>query len=213
VTALDNANQTGQDDSDAPFSLYDLVTSVVVTRLDAVPAENGISISWELAGNVFTSVSVERSVNQAGPWLAINADRHQEGLATVAVDRSAELGHSYWYRLIGVTSGGTQAVLGPVQGLAGLPKEFSLAAAWPNPTRGAISTRFAVARSSSIKLSVIDLQGREVQILANGRYQPGTYQVSWDGRTDRGGVLPAGMYFIRYQTPDKDIVSRIAITR
>jgi len=26
-------------------------------------------------------------------------------------------------------------------------------------------------------------------------------------------VLPAGMYFIRYQTPDKDIVSRIAITR
>ena len=77
--------------------------------------------------------------------------------------------------------------------------------------RGALLT-FSVPRSAHVSLSVVDLQGREVTSLADGQFKAGRYQVNWDGRSDRGPV-PAGLYFVRFISPDKQLVSRITITR
>jgi hypothetical protein len=94
-----------------------------------------------------------------------------------------------------------------------LPKEFALSAVWPNPTHGRQATMvFSVPRLSHVKLSVVDLLGREVSSLANGEFAAGRYQVSWDGRSDQGPV-PAGLYFVRLVTPDKKVLSRVAITQ
>jgi len=71
---------------------------------------------------------------------------------------------------------------------------------------------FAVARTAHVKLSVIDLQGREMSVLADQDFAPGRYQATWDGRSDRGAV-PAGVYFVRFTTPEKNIVQRVTIAR
>ena len=147
------------------------------------------------------------------PWCAVSAGLSEDAGLTVAVDRAAQPGQTYFYRLVGTTNGGTQAVFGPVKGTAGAPRELALSSAWPNPTRGAPTTmRFTVPRDAKLRLSVADLQGREVAVLAEGEYAAGRYQVDWDGRTDRGAVAP-GLYFIRLSTSVKTIVTRLAIAR
>ena len=59
---------------------------------------------------------------------------------------------------------------------------------------------------------MLDLQGREVAVLANGGFTPGRHEIHWDGRTDHGQV-PAGLYFVRYVTPAKKLVTRVTIAR
>ncbi len=95
---------------------------------------------------------------------------------------------------------------------AGTPAAFELSAVWPNPTPGPLSMRFALPRESHVKLSVIDLQGREIAPLTERSYHAGRYQVDWDGRTDRGRV-PAGLYFVQLLTPETRVVRRVAVTR
>jgi hypothetical protein len=161
---------------------------------------------------VFQSINLERSDNETGPWVAVNAQISTDGDQTVAVDNTAAAAHSYWYRLVGTTAQGQQASLGTVQGTAGAPHEFALRSAWPNPMHGVtgMTTEFSIARAANITLAVHDLQGRVVTTLAKGMYQAGRYQVKWDGRTDQGRVA-AGVYFLRLTTPEKAFTTRLVV--
>ena len=211
VVGIDQAGNPGSDVSDTPFSIFDAAVGVVVTKLEAEPAEFGMRIRWALPNAVqFSAIDLQRSDAEAGPWTILNAARQVDAGMTVAEDRTVAAGQSYWYLLVASTSGGAQAVFGPVKGEAAAPREFALRAAWPNPSPGSIQTEFAVSRTAPVRLSVLDLQGREVQVLAKGQFAPGRYSVTWDGRTGRGPT-PAGIYFLRYQTPAKNIVQRLVI--
>jgi hypothetical protein len=199
------------DESDCPFSIYDATTAAVVTKLETFPIDGGVQLNWVLnVRGIFESIQLERSDNETGPWLTVAADVTQDGDQMVAVDRTAAAGQRYWYRLMGTTAQGQQASLGSVQGTAGAPREFALRAAWPNPTSGALTTEFAIARTAKVTLAVFDLHGRVVTTLANGVYAPGRYQVKWDGRTDHGAV-PAGLYFLHMTTLGNTFTSRVVV--
>jgi len=128
----------------------------------------------------------------------------------VAEDLTAGEGRTYFYRLLGTTAGGTQSTFGPVQGTAAAPREFALSGAWPNPTHGSLTAAISLPRDSKVRVSVLDLQGREVAVLADGGFPAGRHEVRWDGRAG-GGKAAAGLYFIRLITPDRKFVSRVAI--
>ena len=49
---------------------------------------------------------------------------------------------------------------------------------------------------SQITLSVYNVKGEIVRTLLNSNLTPGSYEMRWDGRSDRGVILSAGMYFI-----------------
>ena len=50
-----------------------------------------------------------------------------------------------------------------------------------------------------------DLQGRRLAYLAAGRYQ-----ARWSGEVDRRRA-PAGLYFVRYATPERTLVRRVVL--
>jgi hypothetical protein len=184
----------------------------VLTQLDAETLDEGVSLRWAFnERNVFTSFTLERSATESGPWTTVPAELREDQGVTVAVDRTTEAGATYFYRLIGTTQVGTQAVFGPVKGRAGAPREFALSSAWPNPSHGPVSLQFAMPRATHVKLSVVDLMGREMAVLVDGTHKAGRFQVDWDGRSDHGAV-PAGLYFIRFVTPEKKLTTRVAIT-
>ena len=74
-----------------------------------------------------------------------------------------------------------------------LPLEFALAPLAPNPSRGRVRAEFALPSESHVRVSVIDLQGREVAVLADGVYPGGRHEASWN----HGHQVPAGVYFVR----------------
>jgi hypothetical protein len=70
------------------------------------------------------------------------------------------------------------------------PDSFELHGIYPNPFNPQAFIEFSLFRQQVISLDVYDLVGRHVEAVVRGRFEAGTYRVSWDGR-DR----PSGVYF------------------
>jgi hypothetical protein len=130
----------------------DIAVVGVIIRIEAETVSDGIAIRWQLGvSGAFTSMNVERSVAESGPWAAIRAAVGNEGDLTVAVDRTAAAGASYYYRFVGITQAGTQVVFGPVKGTSGSPREFALSNLQLNPSKGGYTMSFALAKSAQVR--------------------------------------------------------------
>lgn len=81
-----------------------------------------------------------------------------------------------------------------------LPRELVLRQNYPNPFNAGTMIEFELARPTQIELSVYDLLGRKVRMLASRSYLAGQHQVYFDGCGSDGGALPSGVYFYRLQS-------------
>jgi len=80
---------------------------------------------------------------------------------------------------------------------------------YPNPASGPIRIVLRVPSGSSktIHLEIFDLLGRRVRRLEVSNRGPGSRVIFWDGRDEKGKVVPAGIYFCRVQV-GKHILSQ-----
>jgi uncharacterized repeat protein (TIGR02543 family) len=93
-----------------------------------------------------------------------------------------------------------------------LPRELALAPIAPNPVVGRARIAYAVPRESEVRLSVVDVQGREIAVLAHGTLAPGRYEVAWAGRIGNR-LAPAGIYFVRLRAGGIERVRRMVVAR
>jgi hypothetical protein len=89
---------------------------------------------------------------------------------------------------------------------------FALGPVWPNPARLGAAVDFSVARETRVRVSVIDLEGREVATLVDGVRSAGTHHVAWAGDASRAPA-PAGIYFMRYEAAGNLQVRRFVLLR
>ena len=78
---------------------------------------------------------------------------------------------------------------------AGVPDAFDLAQNYPNPFRERTTIVFVMPVPDEVDLRVYDVLGREVAVLARGRWPAGRHRVVWEA-----GALPAGVYLCRLRT-------------
>jgi hypothetical protein len=87
----------------------------------------------------------------------------------------------------------------PVSGI-----DARMPAVFPNPfnhsTRISVDLNHSAARDPSLDLTIYALDGRKIRTLVKGPVPAGRLHAVWDGRDDRGRLLPTGMYFcyLRY---------------
>lgn len=67
----------------------------------------------------------------------------------------------------------------------------------PNPMRSSTELRWVITRSQSIRVDVLDVQGRIVRRLVHGLRPAGPGSVVFDGRDDFGREIEAGVYVVR----------------
>ena len=89
---------------------------------------------------------------------------------------------------------------------------LSLDPARPSPMRGTGQIGFVLPREARVRLSVLDLQGREIVVLAEGAFPAGRHTATWDGRTGRGAA-PAGLYFVRLLAEGRTLSQRLVRLR
>ena len=89
--------------------------------------------------------------------------------------------------------------------------ELALAPVFPNPTSGAGNTRFSLPRAARVHLAVLDVQGREVRVLADGAYEAGRYAQPLDANAR--GPLGPGLYFLRLRAGASTLTRRFVVTR
>jgi hypothetical protein len=87
--------------------------------------------------------------------------------------------------------------------------ELALEPVRPNPTRGPIRLGYALPREAQVRLSIFDLQGREIAVPASGLQPAGLHAAEWFG----AAAAPAGLYLARLSTPAGTVVRRIVILR
>ncbi len=69
-----------------------------------------------------------------------------------------------------------------------LPEVYQLHANYPNPFNPSTTIRFSTARPGDVKLTVIDVLGREVAVLVDGPTAAGRHEVTWNASTAASGV-------------------------
>ena len=83
----------------------------------------------------------------------------------------------------------------------------------PTPFLRVASVVYTVPSAQDIDLSVYDVQGRLVRVLAAGTQHAGAHSVSWDGKNDVGTRVPAGAYFCRLKAPGSAETRKLVLTK
>lgn len=73
-----------------------------------------------------------------------------------------------------------------------IPNEFMLYQNYPNPFNPSTNIRFDIPKDSDVKLTLYDMLGREVKILADEYKNSGSYELNFDA-----SALSSGMYFYK----------------
>ncbi len=139
-------------------------------------------------------------------------------LATVATTSTAYTdvaGAPYAYKLTAIDVHGNEsapALLIP-SGIAGVadaaPAAVELALAGANPARAGMALRFALPAAGAVRLTIYDVLGRRVRTLAGARFEPGRYDVRWDGADESGARVADGLYLARLEADGKVLEKRI----
>jgi len=78
-----------------------------------------------------------------------------------------------------------------------LPAVFSLHGNYPNPFNASTTIQYELKENREIKLSIFNINGREVDVIVNDYQLAGEHSIVWNGYN-----VPSGIYFIRLTSKD-----------
>jgi len=81
-----------------------------------------------------------------------------------------------------------------------VPSDFHLAQNYPNPFNPVTHIQFGVPRQSAVSLEIYNALGQKIRTLVRGQREPGTYSITWDGRSEAGVAVANGLYFYALQS-------------
>ena len=169
-----------------------------------------------LAGGSVTGIAVSPLTGE----LYVLAKSSQFGTGQIIVFGTSAQGNAAPLRTF--TDGATQladgaglllapeAVVGvPAGGVASAPT----LRLQPNPARESVMARLSLAQPvASLRIEVIDVEGRVVARIWDGNAPAGVLEAPWDIRA-MGGRMPAGIYLVRASGRGFQVVGRIAVIR
>jgi len=96
-----------------------------------------------------------------------------------------------------------------------LPDAYVLHANYPNPFNPETAIRFHVAGSGMqhLTLSVYNLLGQRVRVLADREFAPGFHQLRWDGTDQHGRALSTGVYLYQLKGAHVNLYRRMVLVR
>jgi hypothetical protein len=96
------------------------------------------------------------------------------------------------------------------------PQTIELSQNYPNPFNPTTTIEFTLAQPEELQLSVYNIAGQQVAMLADGMYAAGIHRVTFDtnvGAGPRGCPLPSGVYIYRLVTNDQDVSRKMVLVR
>jgi hypothetical protein len=88
------------------------------------------------------------------------------------------------------------------------PAIFHLAQNYPNPFNPGTTITFNLPTAADVKLQILDLSGREIATLAEGRFSAGKHRAQWNAEEHAGGI-----YFYRLQAGNYSTTKKLILLR
>lgn len=201
-------------------------------------AEGGaVRLDWRARDGAWSGWNVYRE--DARGELRLNAALLPARPRMTLRDETAEAGAALTYRIEGVDRAGQATRFAPLTFVVpdGGATTLLLRQNAPNPFRSAttigyrvpeapgqssggvdgararVAPRAAGAEPQAVRLEVLDVQGRRVRLLVDTAQPPGDYSLAWDGRSDTGDALAAGLYFSRLRVAGRTQTQKMLLTR
>jgi len=93
------------------------------------------------------------------------------------------------------------------------PTSYSLEQNYPNPFNPTTQIAFNLAQTERVNISVYNILGQRVATIVDADMSSGAHVVMWNGRSERGEVLPSGVYFYRLSTPNFSAVKKMVLLK
>ena len=84
---------------------------------------------------------------------------------------------------------------------------------FPTPFNAEVTIPFTIAAAAPVRLTVYNLMGQSIRVLADGWTEAGLHQVRWDGRTDTGAEAASGVYWAVLQAGGVVQTAKLALIR
>jgi len=94
-----------------------------------------------------------------------------------------------------------------------LARFYKLSESYPNPFSTYTTIEYFLPTKSRVTLTIYNLCGEVVKVLVNKVQESGTHKVCWDGKDDKGELLPNGIYFYELRTPEFRMCKKCIVVR
>ncbi|MGH1362710.1 MAG: FlgD immunoglobulin-like domain containing protein [Calditrichia bacterium] len=206
----------------SPSEIGDEALPVELSSFAATASNSTVALKWATESEVNNlGFQVLRSNDEAEGYTIIssylnNPDLEGQGNSVVRneydfTDRWVVAGRTYWYRLADVDFAGRITLHNPISitlNLDGedinslstdIPTSFKLYSNYPNPFNPETRLRFDVPLldrgESRAEFVIYNALGQVVRKLYDGTLSAGTFEITWNGKTDSGANLPSGLYY------------------
>ncbi len=174
--------------------VWNATDAVGVTRVDVLLSRTGAAGPFEvLADSLANTGSMQWLVTGPGSTNAFIMVQVWDAAGNTRTD----------------LSNGAFTITAPTAGLeTGPVTEIALGAISPNPVHYFGRIHYSLPRSARVRLTVVDIQGREISVLADGVLGAGRHEAQWDGAGHAAGV-----YFVRFESGGKRLMRRLVLAR
>ena len=84
---------------------------------------------------------------------------------------------------------------------------------FPTPFNAEVTIPFTTAAAGSVRLTVYNLMGQSIRVLADDWTEAGLHQVRWDGRTAKGAEAASGVYWAVLHIGDAVQTAKLVLIR
>jgi len=142
---------------------------------------------------------------------AINTQSRQE---YKWIDSDIKDNKVYYYWLADVSTAGEIQFSGAKKAIGiAKPSEYSISQNYPNPFNPTTSITYSLKDDGRVKLAIFNIRGQLVRNLVDGQQTAGLYKFQWDGRDEKGTVVPSGVYLYTIQVNEYKMTKKMLLTK
>lgn len=96
---------------------------------------------------------------------------------------------------------------------ANTPRDFILAANYPNPFNPTTTIEYTIPSQTQVTIDVFNVLGQKVKTLVNETQPAGTYQTEWNGTDEASQTVATGVYFYRLSAGDVTMTKKMVMVK
>jgi hypothetical protein len=212
---LENLQEPGSPGREVLEGAFCLIVPTVVpaylAAFDVVPQTGRVTIEWRVSGSesaVFRLVGRQDGSSWEIPYHQMPDGRF------VAQDERATHGGPITYSLYRQSEDGGWSLLDNQTLQLQVPDLATrLLGAQPNPFNPQTKIAFSVGQAQRVRLTVYDMTGRLVALLADEVFPAGSHAVDWDGRDLTGQEAASGTYVAQLEAGGKLDAQKLMLVR
>jgi len=203
---------------DVDFGYSDIPLPVTLSSFTVTYNGGNVEINWVTESEIDNQgFLLERRIFESGDdWHEIASyltSENLQGQGSVThstnyeyMDQLVQVGLTYEYRLGDIDYDGiveyhsTRTVTVSENDESTIPKQFTLKPAYPNPFNPSTTIEYAIPKDGMVSITIYDLTGQRVSRLLNTEQMAGWHKIRWNGNSDNGIQMPAGIYLVTVNT-------------